>query len=354
MAKNTVEFDYFHDFESEQFAFYRIPKVLFKGSYFKDLSCDAKVLYGLMLDRMSLSIQNQWFDEENKVYIIYTLEQVMEDMNCKKDKGIKLLAELDTDKGIGLIERVKQGFGKPALIYVKSFIIKEEISDITRSEKPKYRGGECRSTEVDNSEVPRSEKPKSLGEKCRSTEVGKTEVTGSEKPKSQGRKNRSIEVGNSAPNNTNINNTDFNNTNLINQSEEPEQDKPIDKIDEMTEIQIYKELIKENIEYEHLINNGSIGDCGYIDEMVELLVETICIKREHIRIAGADHPYQLVKGKLLKLNSSHITYVLDCLHNNTTKVRNVKAYLLTSLYNAPSTIDSYYRAEVNHDMYGVD
>lgn len=195
MAKNTVVFDYFHDFESEQFAFYRIPKVLFKGSYFKDLSCDAKVLYGLMLDRMSLSITNRWFDENNRVYIIYTLEQVMEDMNCKKDKGIKLLEELDTEKGIGLIERVKQGFGKPALIYVKSFIIKDEVCNDTVSEKPKCRGRESRSAEVGKAEVSRSEKPKSQGEKSRSLKVRKAEVSRSEKPKSLGRKNRSIKVG---------------------------------------------------------------------------------------------------------------------------------------------------------------
>lgn len=107
MAKSEstkIEFGYFHDYESEQFAFYRIPKVLFTDEYFRNLSSDAKVLYGLMLDRMALSIRNNWVDNEGKVYIIFTLEQVMEYMNCGKDKGVKILAELDTDKGIGLIE----------------------------------------------------------------------------------------------------------------------------------------------------------------------------------------------------------------------------------------------------------
>ena len=103
MAKSEstkIEFGYFHDYESEQFAFYRIPKVLFTDEYFRNLSSDAKVLYGLMLDRMALSIRNNWVDNEGKVYIIFTLEQVMEYMNCGKDKGVKILAELDTDKGI--------------------------------------------------------------------------------------------------------------------------------------------------------------------------------------------------------------------------------------------------------------
>ena len=124
MAKSEstkIEFGYFHDYESEQFAFYRIPKVLFTDEYFRNLSSDAKVLYGLMLDRMALSIRHQWFDEEGKVYIIFTVEQVIQYMNCGRDKAMKTLAELDTKKGIGLIERVKQGFGKPDIIYVKNF-----------------------------------------------------------------------------------------------------------------------------------------------------------------------------------------------------------------------------------------
>ena len=126
MAKYDVTFDYFHGYESEQFAFYRIPKVLFTDDYFRNLSSDAKVLYGLMLDRMALSMKNRWIDEENRVYIIFSLEQVMMYMNCGRDKGMKTLAELDTKKGIGLIERVKQGFGKPDVIYVKSFVMKEK------------------------------------------------------------------------------------------------------------------------------------------------------------------------------------------------------------------------------------
>lgn len=137
MAKSEstkIEFGYFHDYESEQFAFYRIPKVLFTDEYFRNLSSDAKVLYGLMLDRMALSIRNNWVDNEGKVYIIFTLEQVMEYMNCGKDKGVKILAELDTDKGIGLIERVKRGLGKPTIIYVKSLGFSEECYHLVDSQ----------------------------------------------------------------------------------------------------------------------------------------------------------------------------------------------------------------------------
>ena len=114
-------FGYFRAYEAEQFSFYRIPKVLFTDEYFQDLSTDAKVLYGLMLDRMGLSERNRWFDEEGRVYIIFTVEEVATYMNCGRVKGMKLLAELDMKKGIGLIERVKRGFGQSDIIYVKKF-----------------------------------------------------------------------------------------------------------------------------------------------------------------------------------------------------------------------------------------
>lgn len=115
-----IELNYYYGTETEQFMFYRIPKVLFTNSYFKSLSNDAKILYGLMLDRSGLSIKNEWFDENNRVYIIYTLEQVMGSLNCGKDKGIKLFNELIE---MGLIERIKRGCGKPAYIYVKKIVI---------------------------------------------------------------------------------------------------------------------------------------------------------------------------------------------------------------------------------------
>lgn len=110
LGKEEV-FDYYYGTEAEQFSFFRIPRVLIQDSRFKQVSTDAKLLYGLMLDRMSLSMKNGWLDEENRVYIIYTLENIMEDLNCGKDKGVKILAELDTVKGIGLIERKKRGLG---------------------------------------------------------------------------------------------------------------------------------------------------------------------------------------------------------------------------------------------------
>ena len=116
-----IKFDYYYGIEAEQFSFYRVPRLLIKDARFKELSSDAKLLYGLMLDRLSLSIKNGWLDEENRVYIHYTLDNIMEDLGCAREKCAKVIAELDSKKGIGLIEKKRQGLGKPDIIYVKNF-----------------------------------------------------------------------------------------------------------------------------------------------------------------------------------------------------------------------------------------
>lgn len=118
-----LDFPYYYGCEAEQYAFYRIPKLLISDDRFRFVSTDAKLLYGLMLDRMSLSLKNGWLDGDNRVYIYFPVEEVMEVMNCKSEKATKLLAELDGKKGIGLIERVRQGQGKPSIVYVKNFAV---------------------------------------------------------------------------------------------------------------------------------------------------------------------------------------------------------------------------------------
>ena len=114
---------------------------------------------------------------------------------------------------------------------------------------------------------------------------------------------------------------------------------------------VYEEIIKDNIEYDHFVRYGQV-DKDRLDEIVSIILETVCSKRKTIRIAGDDYPAELVKAKFMKLNSSHIEFVFDCMKENTTKIRNIKQYLKAVLFNAPSTIDSYYTALVNHDLYG--
>lgn len=145
-----LHLDYFYGGEAEQYSFYRVPKVLFTNPYYKNVSVEAKVLYGLLLDRMALSVRNGWFDRDNWVFIYFTLEDAVELLGCGKDKAVKLFKELDQDGGIGLIERKKQGQGRPTKIYVKNFTLPQEPGQT--SEKPK-------SATLDSAEVLTSENP---------------------------------------------------------------------------------------------------------------------------------------------------------------------------------------------------
>ena len=135
--EDRIKLFYFYGREADQYSFYRIPKLLFTEEYFKKISVEAKVLYGLMLDRMSLSMKNQWFDTEGRAYIYYSLEDIMDAMGCSNKKAISIMKELDIESGIGLIEKKRQGQGKPTMIYLKQFMIQDaqKCNNYTSGEK---------------------------------------------------------------------------------------------------------------------------------------------------------------------------------------------------------------------------
>ena len=339
-----LRFDYYYGVEAEQFSFYRVPRLLIKDERFKGLSSDAKLLYGLMLDRMSMSMKNGWLDDENRAYIIYTIENIREDLGCSKEKAVKVLAELDASKGIGLIEKIRRGLGKPDIIYVKNFIIQDE------GRKEPFNSDV--STEVGKTDFKRSEKPTSRSQENRLQEVGKTDFSRSEKLTSRGRENQLQEVGESDPNYTDYNQTEKNYTDMsypnpINQSVGK-----ADVIDVIDETSAYMALIRDNLEYEHHMKYDQHGDKEMYEEVYETVCDVVCVKRRTIRINGEDYPYELVKSRFLKLNSSHVEYVMGCMKETVTKITNIRAYLITALYNAPSTMSHYYQQEVQHDMYG--
>ena len=294
-------YDYFYGAQADQFSFIRIPTVLFSQEQFKNISPEAKVLYGILLKRMDLSAKNGWFDDQGRVYIICTLEEIMETLNCGNQKAVKLRDELEGK--IGLIERKRQGLGKPNLIYVKNFI--------------------CPVDKVDNSTP-------SHFLKCENHTSGDVKITLQEVRKSHG-------------SNTDNNDTDNRYTeNPI----YPGRDE-----DEMRARIICKSFFEDQIEYDYLLEQYPY-ERETIRGILDLLVDTYCSKRKYIRVAGDDKPADVVKSQIAKLNSSHIQYVMDCLKENTTDVRNIKQYLLAALYNAPTTISPYYQAKVNYDFYG--
>ena len=313
-----LELTYYSGNEAEQYSFYRIPKALFTDSRFKAVSTEAKVLYGLLLDRMGLSIKSGWMDEDGRVYIYFTLEDAMALLGCGHGKAVRLFAELDKATGIGLIDRKKQGQGRPTKIYVKNFTLPAEnqTSQNRKSESPKP-------------EVKTSQNRKSALPKTGSLDFPKLDAI-----------------------NTEINNTEFNDTDPINPTPTPAAQPPVEKsVMGLDSMDLYEEIIKENIEYDILLERNPYGK-DLIDCIVTLMVETVCSSRPSITIAKEDISQQVVKSRLLKLDESHVEYVLDSLKTNTTKVRNVRSYLLTALYRAPTTIDAHYAALVNHDMYG--
>ena len=302
--EKKMTFNYFYGTEADQFSFYRIPKALFTDSYFKDLSSDAKILYGLMLDRMSLSIKNQWFDDKNRAYIYFSIEDIMELLNCGRNKAIKSMRELDDETGIGLIEKRRQGFGKVNVIYVKTFMPEKTDEKKFEEELKKFK----KQTSVENEE--------------------------------------STEVYISNPNNTNLSDTEMNDnkSNPIISVDE----KRFDSDNRSEDYQAYENLVKETIDYESLEVTHH-DDMRQVDEIVNLIVETVMCKNDKILIASNWYPASLVKKKFLMLTYSHIEYVLHCMSGN----KNIKKYLLAALFNAPSTMNGYYQAEVNHDMPGL-
>lgn len=340
-----IQFDYFRGMEAEQYSFYRVPKVLFTAECFKSLSCEAKVLYGLMLDRMSLSIKNRWFDEEDRVYIIFTVEEIAELLNCVTQKAVKLMKELDDNQGIGLIEKKRLGLGKPNVIYVKNFILREKCSPEQRGKAPENLGN-TQNSENHNSRIV----------KTTNQELPESQFKNDENHTSRIVEITTQEVPNSQSNNTDINNTDFNETdfNEIDSiqsylSPSAGEVRPVGE-DVIERMETYRALIQENIDYECFLDRREKED---VDELIELMVEILMMPDDSVvRIGGADKPVSVVKSRFLKLTYSHIEYVLFSLHRNTSKVANIRAYLLTTLYNSSMTMNHYYQAEVNHDLYG--
>ncbi len=367
-----LKFDYYYGIEAEQFSFYRVPRLLIKDGHFKGLSSDAKLLYGLMLDRMSLSMKNGWIDGQNRAYIIYSVEDAMEDLGCSKPTCIKIIRELDSGSGIGLIEKKRRGLGKPDIIYVKNFASMEgekgegdngntdvstEVKNLYfRKERNLTSGGkETELPEVKDFDLQREKNFTSGSKKSELPEVKDFDLQRERDFTSGGKGIELQEVKKVSPNYTYINQNNMSDTELsnINPIYPSEGQEPgMDKMDGMEDMNAYIERIKANIEYEHHMRYDDWQDKALYEELFQVICEVVCVRRPTVRIAGEEYPYELVKAKFLKLDSGHLQYVIGCMRNTTRKIGNIKSYMVTALYNAPSTMNHYYQQEVQHDMYG--
>ena len=282
--------DYFYGQTGELFSFYRIPKALFQEQRFQSLSTDAKTLYGILLDRMSLSAKNGWLDEQNRVFIIFTIEDVKRSLCCADNKATKLLRELEE---FGLIERKRRGLGRPSLVYVKNF----------------------------------------------SADSSKTRFQNRENHESGGFKSASQDPAKPRCNKTDKNNTEMNETYPFNSEE----------TDGMSQREQLEKYFSQSLEVELLLRLCP-DDEDIIYQIVDLLVDTCATKRKMLRIAGDDRPAEVVRSRVMKLNADHIKFVLKCLAENSSPIRNMKQYLLASLYNATTTMQLYYQNQTNHDL----
>ena len=282
--------DYFYGQAGELFSFYRIPKALFQESRFQNLSTDAKTLYGILLDRMSLSVKNEWFDKKGRVFIIFTIEDVKRTLRCADNKATRLLRELEE---FGLIERKRRGQGKPCLVYVKNF-----------------------SAESSKESVKNRDNDDSCGSK----------IACQDPVKSRGIKKKE-------------NKTEMNNTNPI----------LSDESEKMKNRELLEEYFSRSLEIDLLLRLYP-DDEDTLYQIVNLLVDTCATNRKLLHIAGDDKPAEVVRSRFMKLNADHICFVLKCLAENSSPIRNMKQYLLASLYNAPTTMQLSYQNQTNHDL----
>ena len=337
-----MQFDYFYGNEAEQFTFYRIPKILITSPHFKKISDSAKLLYGLMLDRMSLSIRNGWLDDDNRAYIFFTTNDVMEQMCCGTEKATKMLAELDSEKGIGLIERVKQGQGKPAIIYLKKFY---ELEDTARSTKL----SEIESQDVQESKNKTFENRKTRLLKIESQDFRKSKNKTFENRKSGLSEIESLEFRKSKCNYNNINNTDINyiypinqdNYNIQNsdtQNEEEWIDRYTKTVDE----------IKKQIDYDYLINHA---ERDIVDEVVNIMAEVMTVYRPKYKIEGDFIEYNAVVNKFRQITAQKLEICLLAYSRKIQRIKNPKAYWISTLYNIPLTSEIVLQNMINSDIY---
>ena len=326
-----TEFDYYYDVEAKQFTFVRVPKVLFTDKeHFGGLSNEAKLLYGLLLERMSLSRKNNWIDKHNRVYIIFPVEEIEESLDVGHEKALNLLKELDDQSGIGLVKKKRRGLGLPSILYVKNFIVKgEQNTDL----------------------VPTSRSTENVFQ-----EVGKTDFKKSENQTSANPKNRLLEVGKSYSNNIDINNTDMSYT--YNQSINPpcsgvqnfspgavDNDGLIDGIDRNT----VEEEVKKQIEYDCLVSHPDRSVVQMAEEIKDLMVDVLCGERSVVS-EGKRVSEEAAKSAYRKITFDHVQYVMKSLVSYPDKISRIDRFLTASLFNSVYTLTNSTFAGFEHDM----
>ena len=384
--------------DTPDYEFCKAPKALFRLPELKKLSGNAKLLYIAILDRLSLSIKNGWRDEEGKVYVYFSLEDVCDEIFCSASTAVRLFQELDDQKGVGLITRKRLGLGKTSVIYVKNTLFEINKAETLENQNRETENAEKSNAVIDEKPISETEKidyPQPVKNKNNSQSEDvffepvftnenhsdqKSEVHISENEKSGLIKNIIHDLKESAGNNNKINknklnNNNFNNNNInqsilpakniLNQKDSassvilknplpyvPASDKEslVSEIKNegwMERIEKYKNIIKNNISYETLV---CFMHREWLDEIVDFMADTIC-SGGYVKINNTIYPPEAVRERFLSLRSDHIEYVKESLDKNSVPVRNMRAYMLTVLYRAPETMMNWYDAQVRADTH---
>ena len=430
-ATAAVRLDYFYGTEDKMCSFYRIPKAFEKNEAYRNVSLEIKYLYSIMLDRVSISARNGWLDA-GRVFIYFSLSEVVKCIQTGKTKALQVIREMEK---LGLIQRKKQGQGRPARIFVKNIIEtdeeKTEQQDTTpepekadppeeprrqehhtnpaeaaqrhthpaRADSRKAIQSQAKTVEAEaerNVPAPVSDPPQDMAlprresvkpashtqdtqdnDTKRDPHAGEVRDTAQDPCADQARTFREncaqkrsshepqtagfrtsrlpesepLDVQIPDPNYHNQNKTDPNYHQSIYPDAAPALDRvgrtPSERWMDMMEV---RAMIRDNIDYSILARECTSSDMERIDQYVELMVQSCCSTRDTIRINGGDLPQIIVRGRFEKLNREHLLYVLECMKNTTTQVRNIRAYTLSALYNAYDTMEAYYDMQVQHDM----
>lgn len=337
-------FDYYYGEEAEQFSFLRIPKLLITDKTFADVSFGAKLLYGVLLDRMSLSIKNRWLDEENRVFIIFKVSEIEDSLAISEKMAIKYMRELEQ---IGLIEKKRRGLGLPSLLYVKTFMNK----------------GDSRTVEKGSSESDENAKITSISEENKDNSAEKDGFEQNIHEKVEGKKFRPSQIDSSGPSQIDSSRTaqkevqDLpkstalnNNTKLIKTNKSNTETNLISSYrDEVDEEERMLDEIRERIGYESFLISHP-EDIGMVDGIVDLIHEVNVTKATELTISSMSLPIGIVRERFNRIRYAHVDYILNALSDNTEKIKNIKKYLLAMMFNAPATIEGYYTVEVGHNM----
>ena len=363
--------------------FYQMPKELFSDPKYQEISIEAKVLYCMMQDRLKLSQANNWVDDDGTPYIYFKFSEIKKLFKCANGKAVRILKELGTDEGIGLIQKKRQGLGKPDRIYFtdsrfsqkkdpdddKNTTCTSDKDEVTVTLSPSAIIGVLETEHDQMEESPRPdtggkgragycEKRTSGGSKKKSSVSGDSKKRVPENKSSDCSEKEILALRFSEMNKTEKNKTEFNN-NLSCAHTHAKQSVPKneqlpnkkqhsgDQISPVARNRLYQCMLRENIEFSSF--TGSARQIA--SELVELMADFMMTPDSgNVNIGGEKRPVSLVKKRIMSLSHSNMIYVLECLRKNTARIKNIYSYLLTTLYRAGMTQTAYYQAEVNADM----